>query len=586
MRLTDIKYYLQQSMGKAYGNMRAHVYPVLGLTLCLLAAMSFSSCKEEIEVEEPIADVVESSKYYLSINVSMPNQAGTRSMTETDGGSNEDPKSGTIDESVLRSVEVFICVDNKIEFILEAEGIAGGNSAGEYNFKAEITDMEALAAALGGKDVQIMLVGNAFFTDLGHNLAENADGTYTNDASKATFSISNVTNKPIGDFGTRGLNMPLTNKDNYTFRFEKGSEEETLANLKALFDQEEGASHIYPYGETIELERAVARLEYKDKRPDGVSSDDNILKTENNFKIEGMNLYLQLQTMQPFNINKESYLFRHTAPGNLEKATSADNIFGDEYGTEGGNSYNWISNPDWTINEGVWSKSGAFLNQISVNSNATLSNDAYSITGSYGIITVDDEFKARTNDSNDGYHPMCYVTENTLPSTELMKDFEETTVDGGKVKTPIVTQYATGVAFKFLILDKNGQPLKYHPTRDNYPTEIINSRTSGIPDGEKWITITDPKTGDWIDVKPEEVNEEEYYYLTYIAPIVHNNPSGYDPKNGRFAPMYYGVVRNNTYQMRISSISSLPLPKDPKSMYLTLQIQVKDWNKRQNGFYF
>lgn len=585
MRLTDIKYYLQQSMGKAYGNMRAHICPTLGLILCLVAAMGISSCKEEIEVEEPIADVAESSKYYLSINVSMPNQAGTRSVTETDGSSNEDPKSGTIDESVLRSVEIFICVNNEVKFSLEPEVIREGNSAGEYNFKAEITDVDALAA-LGGKDVQIMLVGNAFFTDLGHNLAENADGTYTNDASKAIFNISNVTNKPIGDFGTRGLNMPLTNKDNYTFRFEKGSEEETLANLKALFDQEEGASHIYPYGETIELERAVARLEYKDKRPDGVSSDDNILKTENNFKIEGMNLYLQLQTMQPFNINKESYLFRHTAKGNNTEATESPKPFGVENG--GGNSYNWISNPDWTFNEGegAYTKAGDFLNKITVNSNATLSNDAYSITGSYGIITVDDEFEARKNGSEDGFHPMCYVTENTLPSTALMKDFEETTVDGGKVMTPIVTTYATGVAFKFLILDKNGQPLEYSAERRNYPTEIINSRTSSKPTDKNWITITDPRSGDWIDVEPEEVNGKKYYYLTYIAPIVHNNPSGTNPKEGVFAPMYYGVVRNNTYQMTISSISSLPLPKDPKSMFLTLQIQVKDWNRRQNGFYF
>ena len=50
--------------------------------------------------------------------------------------------------------------------------------------------------------------------------------------------------------------------------------------------------------------------------------------------------------------------------------------------------------------------------------------------------------------------------------------------------------------------------------------------------------------------------------------------------------MYYGIVRNNVYQISINEIKNLPDPNDALTMYLQLSVKVKDWVKRKNGFNF
>lgn len=563
---------------------------ILNMILLSLGGCSQDSSDQDILTPDYTERPSYASRYLMEFNIQVPTDALTRGATESTGGSTDGERLGTDKETLLETANIYFVIDDEVILTLYANSNNFRETAtkGLYTLTAEM-ELNDIKKVIG-KEVSIYFIGNpySYQTNLNHNFWDNSKTK----AEDAIFTISDLTQRPLGDFGENGLLMPFVNYSYISIPFGSFSSNVSPSDndiwnlIQTLFNKSTEDGNIYETNKVISLERAVARIEYQDKRPE--EKPDELLEEKNIFSLGKNSVFLQLYTLQPYNINKKSYLFRHTAPGNTEKATTADGIFGIEYGTQG---YNWISNPDWILSGGSYTKSGDFLNSIIVNSDANESNEAYNIEGTDGIITIDDEFEARTNGSTDGFHPMCYVTENTLPSTELMKDFEEGKSGGTIVKTPILTKYATGVNFKFIVLNKKGEPLEYSEEKNNYPVEIKNSNNATMPENGKWITITDQFTGEWLDVAPKTVRdkngiEHTYYFLDYIASIQHNNASGYDPENGDFAPMYYGVVRNNTYQITISKIKGLPLPKDPKSMYLEIDVNVLEWVKRQNDFEF
>lgn len=576
------------------------------------------------------------TEYYMNLHVSLPTEKGTRSETDEKGesGSTVD---GTTKESTLYSASIYLCVDNKVKLELTTTSLSKQQSGDNYTLTARINNIEDLAA-LAGEDVQILIAGNSREASYFHNLST------TVDATDAVFDITGVDAMPIGDFGSEGHELPLVNSANNTFSFEEGeSDEETLDNLLDMFTGEGEIDKYYSYTEPIKLERAVARIEFKDKtRPssgieeeeggedpeeeigqlddegepgeEGGSEDtapsiEDLLKKDYHYQIGSSDYVIELKEMQVFNVNPQSYLFRQGAEGDKTKATEERDIFIVENGDASGETYNWIVTPDWDYNDagdaGEYTKSDtkALLNPLQI------SDDGYKVTGNGGKITID-ELKVREVSDEDGYHPWCYVSENTLPSTALMATADE---EGNE----IVAKYATGVAFKFAILDKDGNQMTTSTPEEKWRDGITKSQTEGHTD-DGTITLTDSE-GKYIDVTPEveddeevdngedgeeteegegeveeaeggeeideddengEVNKEGKYYITYYGFIVHNNPQGYNPKEGNFAPMYYGVVRNNTYQLSINSIEHLPSPKEPDSYCLALEIRVLAWARR------
>ena len=569
---------------------------LIALGTCLLASCSESAIEEPQTVDQ--SQAANSDSYYITLRVSNPTEAVTRSSStkdENNGYSSSGVLPGTTDETALVSATLYFCIDDVVKASFPANYISTTNTDGESTIRIELgEDPSALSSIVGSseQDVQLFLVGNTtygsnktLFSPTGVGIGDNLEA--------AKFSISGVEDMPIGNYGSSGHIMPLVNAKEFKVSIPgKTSGKTELDVVKSLFERRTATIAWWDVKDNdnnnvLKLERAVARLEYKDKRAE---TSNEILKEDHNFQVGDLNVYVKLYSLTPFNINKESYLFRHSAKaeGTGKTATGKAELFGNEIITGG---YNWVANPDWnyTANVGYsFASTGRnFLNPLSLNDN----KDAYIIDSTDpendGTITIS-ELNSRTNGSGDGYHPWCYVSENTVYSTELMP-FKTATSETTSTTDLLAAKYATGVAFKVLVLNQEGKPLQYSENRDKYPIEITNSITTEAAKTGRYITITD-KDEYWVDVAPETATidgkEGSYYFLTYIACIVHNDDSEYAPDENKFAPMFYGVVRNNTYQMSVEGIDGLPLPREPKSMYLRLNVNVLPWNVRKNDFYF
>ncbi|MCH5241039.1 MAG: fimbria major subunit [Muribaculaceae bacterium] len=629
---------------------------------CIVLATTFlSGCTL---VDEELTDCIEepekpAQELYITLTVVTPDEAYTRATTNEQGNSSEGEIAGTQVESELNSATIYLvsCTNTKEEKeteeeeteeeeTAEAETDEGDNDDadkveddykialelnvtreritreddGSKTLVAKINDINDLIK-LAGKTYKILVVGNANATEtnLNHNFKYQGTGTFTDNAKDAIFSISSLeedltVGKPIGKFGESGKIMPFVNSDDeVTITIPNSTSEDPKEIIKAIqenFESNGKGESIWEINKNkaINLERAVARLEYKD-----ASGSNNTYQISNTDGVK-----IQLYYLQPFNINTSSYLFRHTAMGTVSDgksyASKEAEIFGVEKGL--GSDYNWVAGSDWTFKDGAHEKGNNYLNSLSLKSETNEENWFYPYqvgNGSTdGIVYVEDIKNVKNGpNSDDGYHPFYYVTENVLPSTSLMQ--EESDTEG---ELSLLEQNATGVAFTFVVLGKDNKPLKYStkPEQD-YPNGITN--VDGASEDKK-IKITD-NNGGWIELTPvpisddklindnsssddeeegkgeneedpaavdegetEDKNSDEgnyYYLLTYVGCIAHNNDTEHYTDSA-IAPMKYGVVRNNTYQLSISSVNDLPIPNTPENQYFSLEIRVLAWAKR------
>ena len=554
------------------------------LAVGLFSVLTLSSCVTDSMGDCPEGgEQVKKDSYFLTLNVSPTDAGTTRSETVDDGSSSDKTVKGSKLETTIVSANLYFCVDDQIIASFESDYIEPSKDKDD-NFSIRFVindDINQLEALVDKEDAELFIVAN---TKIGENATDilytpdfGADGK---DMMSATFNMgSDVTQYPIGDYGNDGHYMPLVNAEQMALKITKLSDEETAFEaIKRQFNINTGNINWWYVndGESLKLERAVARLEYRGKIREDLKQ---VEETEDShvYPVGNTGMNIKLYSLIPFNVNKQSYLFKHTLEGTHTDATASGNdiqLFGKENGGKD-NAYNWISSPWWTPGY-----TQEFLNPLTMNSDQS----AYEVKGE-GEILLTDLVKRTPSESNiqkvsgiwvGGFHPWCYVSENTLYNTEMMDD--EVRGADGKSKMPAVAEKATGAAFKFMILDnqETGKPLTPGTESANLPGGITMDE-----DGK--ITITDMSTGDWIEVEPTELTEgnetHNYYFLTYIACIKHN-------VSATTNAMRYGVVRNNSYQMSVSSINNLPLPKEPRTLFLELQINVLNWNKRDVQYEF
>lgn len=524
----------------------------LALVVAMLFAASLQSCSDNLDEGNPNSPKGK-TEYYFNIDVTVPQvEEATRGSTTEEGNSSDLWETAASNESAVLSADIFLCQDDVVKIHLTSEGWYK-NPDGTITLMSKFNDInEFLEMAKDGEDIQLFIVANTNETSLDHDFKKGSKN-----AKEATFSIGGATSRPIGDFGNdgKGQSMPLVNAKPLTFKINLESEN-PLESLLKLFQSGQVGNKYYVVKDVLDLERAVARIEFRDLNTDE-RANEGLPETENLYPIRNVTgVYGKISAMQVFNINNKSYLFRHACAGNEEVVTDIDEL--ELLGYEKGktpNAYNWIATPDWTS---TGKNTSGFHNKFQINETE----------GTYGIdgdtkdtyITVEDLLTRSTDPS--GYHPWCYVSENTIPSVEIMKDADK------------IVKYATGVLFKVLVcIDDKGTPLQYSATKENYPLGVFNTRPG-------YIEIMDDY-GYWVEVK----NDGGYYYLYYIATIVHND----DPKyatSENLPPMFFGIVRNNTYQMTVKSITNLPNPKDPQSLYLELDLNVLPWDKREVNWEF
>lgn len=532
---------------------------MIGHHIMMSLLLLFASCSlidEKITEPELPNQSEEAEDLYLTLTLSLPQtDAATRgnSSTETDGSSSDDTLGGEENENVLNSASLYLYeldVNNKykvVEKLTEDTGTKASDVTYRFTYKMAIETIKKYA----GKKLGMVIVGNeGEDSGLMHDLT---GYTATNDKNvfEAGFLITSVNSKPLGYFEEgkkKGQIMPLVNKSGAEIDFsrvkENASNKEILDALSQRYSHTNNTFYITP---VIELERAVARIDYAD------GSNDNdftytITSTKKNEKDTGVKV--KLYKMELFNVNPSSYLFRHTAAGTIEKRGNQVDLFGIENGKENNtpNTYTWI----------VTSKSESLLNGFDISA-LSIDNEKEEPL-SFLILSEDFGSRYKYSARERNYYPWCYVSENALSSIEDMKEGE-------------LEDKATGVLFTFQVLGEDGDLLKYSPDKKNYPGGITNSSTPGVKEGT--ITITDQNKY-WLDVEPSNGG----YFLKYPAFIKHND---LNPGSNNIDPMEYAVVRNNVYQLCVTGVTKLYNPKEPLGFYLDVDIRVLSWVKHDVG---
>lgn len=544
------------------------------LGVAVVSLFALSSCSEE-NIKDPDFsdrnDSASSSIYYFNVDIYFPseNSAKTRA----------DEVTPLTNESKLEKIYLYLCTKDETtgQFTTLAElrtretgGAKNGpnytltentDSSKDYTHELEIeVEIEDLIKFVG-KDMYLFMVGNP--DEISNQTMsvsikpENAEFSYTSSGGRAPY---------IELDNSAGKIMPLVNAAEFktsvfaNIAAEDPEEIEKAIRAKFKGTPSRGYGLLCETGGILDLERAIARVDYKD-------NGQQDLGAQYAYKIGESDFVIQLDRMQMFNLNSVSYLFRHTLTGDALSAYSGTNIIPSLFGEESEanvSPFTWVASVDWLSTEPHKSNSGLQNTLTKDDMLKYVTEDA-----SFASIDIATLMKHPVYDDTENYHPWCYIYENTLPTVNLMTDAN-------------LCDYATGVAFTFKLLgnpDSEGkrEVLTYDATGASYPANISNSTESGAAD-KKTITITMPDS-QWMDL--EAKGDDNHYELTYFAFLMHNEVE--DQTSGTSTvpgPMRYGVVRNNVYQISISSVNHLPNPQEPRTIDLIIQCNVLPWNVR------
>lgn len=498
------------------------------------SAVALTSCSDEPASNASTAN--DGENLILELNMVMP--FSSRSYTEDDGTSSSQENKGTLNENTLETVNLYfaevkdetdLSKDEVIYSLTDIPATAITDiTVGEGKITKKVSktvDARQFAAYMAGKKVRLYVAANC------------TPNGFTNPAD-AVLSFPGITG-----FGTDGAVLPLGNSDKSSLMdFSNMSLSDILQALEAKAKEkgsdptidltDNSKSDLAGVGSfgTVTLERAYARLDYKD----GATGTEPHL-----YQLGESGLYLKITQMVPLNVAKEEYLFRHTAAGTKSAAGDAVSLFGTENG--GGTGYTWVADVDWATKRNSTTITDGFYNDPKAN------NLVWT--------TLDNSFGKTV------YKEWCYISENTLPSKEKM-----------------IQGLSTGVAFKVKLCNSNGSPA----TKDQLTAS--NAAWAGklkfVESGSN-LTIADNRMG---PIALEVKNGE--YYLTYYYWIRHNDKSGVVTETD---PMEFAVVRNNIYQLSVTKFQYLPFEYKPedkdeqevpdvKEQAMIVNVRVKPWN--------
>ena len=514
-------------------------------SLPLLLALSACSSEEVTapEVNQPAG----TDGYYLTLNLNVPSDLLSSRAGET--------LDGVATEEAIEYLDLYLVDATSYEVLWSKTEItslseAAVNNTYDKSYKLELDVKGDLVNLhnLFGHNISVVAVCNLYgkYTAFNATTSKLIDGKFPN----ADF---------IGDYlnsGIEGKTMPMASDvaSSAISTFSSPSSATTPEAKKAAvsdkFTTETSGTtlkRVLNLG-NITVERGVARLDVKDA--EAGTGSTKVAGEDWTYKIGKSDVKIKMYSIYPFNINNtDSYIIRHRAQGDANKATAAANLFS-------ASATEWVVDGSWTFGTGEYTKGTTFTNPYSNAETAagTLISD---------LVKTDAGFKRTLAN---GYYPWWYVTENTMPSTDVMT-LKNVTNDGEDL-----TKYATGVCFKFQIMGTNAQGQPEALTTSNkssltLPAEIY------VPESGDDIYIVMSETDKYMKVTPENGN----YMLNYYGFITHDKNS---------ENLEYGVVRNNAYQMSVKTIDKLPKEDGDVIYYLELTINVLKWIPNQVDFEF
>ena len=586
----------------------------------LFLLFSLSACdmvNEQIDEPTPENPTPPQTDFYLTLNVVVPTEDNSRSSTNPDGTSDNNPPTlpGSNNENTISSAKIFFFDQNSHKQLcsflaFRGNDINANQTLGSYSIttKIEFDEIKELI----GKKVNLYVLANIdqFKTGEGSSDEEKfLNGTFLTGELGTGYAKRFLTDK-------NGELCPLTNNDYYTIDLTNInaslSNEELRLLIQSLFKEnysdgkrwdistsdpiyDSNNNLIFTGSGKLSLQRSIARVDiYVGGNGSGLEKIIyNLPNAEMSYPGGTQEVYMQMYSIQLFNVSKETFLFRHISEGNGTNGKSTDGqvkLFGIENGytgqtfeneTEKSISYNWIYDSDWSEKYNITNTSALDPGVSMFYNQPVISEEIWSLNGAAAFNTIQHIEPWLSGNTNadyalPGYVPWYYVSENTLPTTEKM-----------------TMALSTGILYIFKLCNAEGNPLIF---RDNEGKDLK------FPDENGELTLSSPsliritlKGGDndgyYQEIPLTMPNSENNdpnagYFLSYKYLIEHNrsirgtidNNTG--KKNGALAPMQIGIVRNNIYALKVTGINNLPQPHEPDNFYLSVDIKVLAWAKR------
>lgn len=547
------------------------------LFMAMGIATAFSACSDEVDLSANNEESTEESTSQVFMQFSLELPAVSRSTTQIGGGSDAGVEIGKDYENQVSEVLVVI-TDAKDDKFITGSTVTNLIPTGSNTTYVVPFNTNKLVNYVE-KPVNIYVYCNPT-SELKKGL-ESEDGIDVN----ATYTLTSAADETIwsitdGDNNTKNGHFLMTNADDDYER-----------TLPANLDNYKVESNPFDL-ETIKVERAAARFDYKSSDADETYT---LMKDENG----DPEVTITLTDMALVNLSKEFYYLRRVSAD----GTSTNAIIGD---TETNTNYVVDTDYDWKSGSTITDYSGHFFYVYNKNS----ASADYTWTSISSLTNNDDDNNNswNTNNSKGDYKIWRYATENTIPAK----------VSNQK------KGITTGVVFKGEIQGKgdmanllNGENPVYVFDNILWGTwEDVEEAAEATESGNTTLAnpllaaaynkaMEDPDASD-TEIEKKAVaagftifkpNANKKYEVLYYYWNRHND----NKNNGSMGPMEFAVVRNNVYKLSVTGVNKFghptnpgddPDPENPEDpdeeddVYFRVAVEVLPWVVRINNIEF
>ena len=541
------------------------------LFMAMGIATAFSACSDEVDLSTNNEGSTEesTSQVFMQFNLELP--AVSRSTTQIGGGSDAGVEIGKDYENQVSEVLVVITdatEGSTYDKFIAKSSVVTPSSANNTTYVVPFKTTELTSSA--GKSVNVYVYCNP---------TEELTKATTFDVNKDYYKLTDATNATIW---TKNKFL-MTNADNDYKR-----------TLPANLDNYKVESNPFDL-ETIKVERAAARFDYKSSDAD----ETYTLMKDGNGDPE---VTVTLTDMALVNLSKEFYYLRRvSADGKRENATIG--------GTEvGGTSANYVvdTDADWKSSYSSGSESDHFYYTYQPNDAGASTYDwdkIADVTGASGTADTDNSWN--TNGTKGDYKIWRYATENTIPAqvSNQKKGITTGVAFKGEIKgvsegmKTLLNGTNTVYVFDNILWGTWDNVKTAAEATESDKTTLANPLLAAAYKEATKDGYTDAKavTAGFTIFRPNTTTKK--YEVLYYYWNRHNDNNN----NGSMGPMEFAVVRNNVYKLSVTGVNKFghptnpgddPDPENPEDpdeeddVYFRVAVEVLPWVVRINNIEF
>lgn len=524
---------------------------ISSLIMAAVFSMGLFACSNE---DDPAGGgvVSDAEKVYMSFDVSYPTVKGTKTATESAG-----ELEGTSTENKVSGLYIALVSGSDLVAVSDGFKIAGGSGS---NYNVSFQKKKLLDYAEKAVDAYVICnapEGFNFNTSKKNTIISLVDLTPENTPWNPEHFLMTNSKEISADNGSHIDALP--SKEDLQTKFN---------DITTPFD--------FTQGKPIEVERAAARFDFQAIKPDG--EHVNVYNLEPKIDVV-------LTKVALANINKTYYAFKRVS----DNGTMTDAVIG---GEETNNNY--VVDSDFDFKQDYLTSNGGTLTGKFFESMPASGHEGYT----YNPIKT----------STDKYETFAYATENTTPAGGYKNGITTAVVFKGKLKLAVgAPGYSTfnDSSHGNLYVFNNKMIGGWSDVVSSTVPEVINaynavkSANSGKNSEPEDLTLAANALFTVFSYK----DAEDGYPVYYDYFNKHNDAGA--SSSSETTPMYYGVVRNNIYKLKITDITKYGHPYttvgkgdgdpgtidpadpvDPNNVYFKVALTVKEWAVRDNDIKF